>query len=138
MEAGRACDAKDAYSTCIETDDKSIDCRNNIVIAQKKCAIEEKALADVRGHASGAKTAETEYEAASTYRDKGLANDQERALKRCIKYDPKFVQCHIELFKIFKDRGDERNAATACKNVVKFGGQDLKADVDACTIYLKQ
>ena len=81
---------------------------------------------------------EGEYTAALEYKDKGMANDEERAYKRCLKYDPKFPQCHFGLFEIFKGRADEKNATSACKNFLKFANEtDFKQQVATCQQYVR-
>lgn len=138
MEAGRPCDGKDAYSTCIETDDANAQCRNNIVLAEKKCALQDKALVDLKEHRAGAKTPQSEYAAALQFKDKGLVNDEERAYKRCLKYDPKFAQCHFGLFEMYKGRSDEKNATIACKNFLKFASEsELASQVSTCKQYVR-
>jgi hypothetical protein len=62
-------------------------------------------------------------------------NDEERAYKRCLKYDPKFVLCHYGLFELFKNAQRREAGLTACKNFLKFAnetelpvaGRDLSA-----------
>jgi Tfp pilus assembly protein PilF len=137
-EAGKPCDAKDAYSSCIESDEKYAPCRNNIILAQKRCGLQDKALQDVKQRQAGAKTAEGEYAAARDYKEKGLANDEERAYKRCLKYDAKFAPCHYGLFELYKSRSDEKLATIACKNFLKFAQEtEFQAQVDTCRQYVK-
>jgi Tfp pilus assembly protein PilF len=137
MEAGKPCDAKDAYSSCIEADGDFAQCRNNIIVAEKKCKLQDKALDDVKQRAAGAKTPESEYSLALQARDKGLVNDEERAYKRCLKYDGKFALCHYGLFELFKNRSDEKNATVACKNFLKFANEaDFQSQVATCRQYV--
>ena len=106
-------------------------------MAEKKCKLQEKALEDVKARASGAKTPESEYSVAIQAKEKGLVNDEERAYKRCLKYDPKFSLCHYGLFELFRSRSDEKNATIACKNFLKFASeQDLKIQVSNCRQYV--
>jgi Tfp pilus assembly protein PilF len=138
VELGKPCDAKDAFSSCIEADANNIICRNNIINAEKKCKLQDKALVDVKERAAGQKTPESEYSAALKFREQGLVNDEERAYKRCLKYDPKFVLCHFGLFELFKARSDERNASTACKNFIKFASEnEYQAQVTTCQQYVR-
>ena len=81
-------------------------------VAEKKCALQDKALVDVkerrrrhqdtRGRVLGR---------ASSSSDKGLVNDEERAYKRCLKYDAKYALCHFGLFEIYQEpqRREERH-----------------------------
>jgi Tfp pilus assembly protein PilF len=138
MEAGKPCDGKDSYSACIEIDKDNASCRNNIVIAEKKCGLQDKALEDVKARAAGLKSPEGEYTLALQMHDKGLVNDEERAYKRCLRYDPKYPQCHYGLFEIFKNRSDEKNATIACKNFLKFAAEvDFRAQMQTCQQYVR-
>lgn len=138
VEAGRPCDGKDAYSTCIEVDESNVQCRNNIIVAEKKCKLQDKALEDVKGRQAGTKTPETEYAAAIAAKDKGLVNDEERALKRCLKYDPKYVQCHYGLFELYRNRSDEKNATIACKNFMKFAStSEYGTQISTCQQFVR-
>jgi Flp pilus assembly protein TadD len=138
MELGKPCDGKDAYSSCVEAEDNNPACRNNIIVAEKKCRLQDKALDDVKARAAGAKTPDAEYTAALTARDQGLVNDEERAYKRCLKYDPKFAPCHFGLFELFKSRSDEKNASTACKNFIKYANEsDFAAQLAQCKQYVR-
>jgi Tfp pilus assembly protein PilF len=137
MEVGKPCDGKDAFSSCIEIDKEFVQCRNNIIIAEKKCKLQDKALDDVKARASGEKTAESEYSAALVAKEAGLINDEERAYKRCLKYDAKFAYCHYGMFEIFRNRSDEKNARIACKNVIKFANPtELQQQVTTCTQFV--
>ena len=139
MEAGKPCDAKDSFSSCIEVNSESAECRNNIIVAEKKCSLQDVALQDVKEHEAGNKTPETEFNAALKYKDQGLVNDEERAYKRCLKYDPKFAQCHWGLFEIFKARADEKKATIACKNFLKFANEnDFPQQVETCKTYVRE
>lgn len=139
MELGKPCDGKDAYSSCIEAEDNNPSCRNNIVVAERKCTLQDKALGDVKGRADGTKTAETEYTAALTAKDKGLLNDEERAYKRCLRLDPKFPPCHFGLFELFRGRSDEKNATIACKNFLKYANEsDFSSQVAECRQYVRE
>lgn len=137
MELGKPCEAKDTFSTCIEADEKFPECRNNIIVAEKKCQLQDKALVDVKERAAGAKTPESEYSVAVAAREKGRVNDEERAYNRCLKYDPKFALCHYGLFEIFKGRSDEKKATIACKNFLKFANEsDFGSQVQVCKQYV--
>lgn len=138
MEAGKPCDAKDSFSSCIESDGNNVMCRNNIINAEKKCKLQDKALDDVKQRAAGQKTPESEYSAALKFREQGLVNDEERAFKRCLKYDPKFVLCHFGLFELFRNRSDEKLATTACKNFLKFANEsEYQSQVATCQQYVR-
>ncbi len=137
MEAGKPCDAKDTFSSCIEADENFPQCRNNIIVAEKKCKLQDKAMDDVKQRAAGAKTPEGEYSVAIQAKDKGLVNDEERAYNRCLKYDPKYALCHYGLFELFKNRSDEKKATIACKNFLKFANEsEFSNQVATCKQYV--
>ena len=137
MEAGKPCEAKDTFSSCIEADDNFPQCRNNIIVAEKKCKLQDKALDDVKARAAGTKTPEGEYSVAIQAREKGLVNDEERAYKRCLKYDAKYALCHYGLYELFKNRSDEKNASVACKNFLKFASEtEFSTQVATCKQYV--
>jgi len=137
MEVGKPCEAKDTFSSCIEADNEFPQCRNNIIVAERKCKLQDKALDDVKARAAGSKTPEGEYSVAIQAREKGLVNDEERAYKRCLKYDPKYALCHYGLFELFKNRSDEKNASVACKNFLKFANEsEFQTQVAMCRQYV--
>jgi Tfp pilus assembly protein PilF len=138
VESGKPCDGKDAFSSCIEADANNIVCRNNIINAEKKCQLQDKALDDVKQRAAGQKTPESEYSAALKFRENGLVTDEERAYKRCLKYDPKYALCHFGLFEIFRSRSDQKLASVACKNFLKFAGEtEFQPQVSTCQQYVR-
>ncbi|MBL9037853.1 MAG: tetratricopeptide repeat protein [Archangium sp.] len=138
MEAGKPCDGKESYASCIETDANKAECRNNIIIAEKKCKLQDKALEELKQRQAGATTAESEYSAALKYRDQGLVNDEERAYKKCLKHDGKYALCHFGLFELFKGRSDDKNATTACTNFLKFATQaDFPTQVATCRTFVR-
>ena len=137
MESGKPCEAKDTFSSCIEADENFPQCRNNIIVAEKKCKLQDKALEDVKARAAGTKTPEGEYSVAVQAREKGLVNDEERAYKRCLKYDAKYALCHYGLFELFKNRSDEKNASVACKNFLKYANEsEFQTQVAMCKQYV--
>jgi Tfp pilus assembly protein PilF len=137
MEVGKPCDAKDTFSSCLESDENFPQCRNNIILAEKKCKAQDKALDDVKARAAGSKTPEGEYSLALQARDKGNVGEEERAYKRCLKYDAKYALCHYGLFELFKNRSDEKNASTACKNFLKFASEtEFSNQVATCKQYV--
>lgn len=137
MEVGKPCDAKDTFSSCLEADENFPQCRNNIILAEKKCKLQDKALDDVNARKSGAKTADTEYSRAIQARDKGNVGEEERAYKSCLKIDAKYALCHYGLFELFKNRSDEKNASVACKNFLKFASEtEFSNQVATCKQYV--
>jgi Tfp pilus assembly protein PilF len=134
MEKSRPCDAKESYASCIEVDADNPQCRNNITIAEKKCQLQSKALKDV---SEREKTPQAEFSLALAAKTQGQVADEERAYKRCLKYDPKYPQCHFGLYELFKTRRDDKNAQTACKNFLKYAtGPEFEAQAAQCQQYV--
>lgn len=139
MEAGKPCDAKDSFTSCIEVKEDKAECRNNIIVAEKKCQLQQKALDDVKARASGEKTPASEYSLALQAREKGLSNDEERAFNRCLKYDPKYALCHFGLFELFRRRSDEKKATIGCKNFLKYANEtEFASQVATCKQYVNE
>ena len=115
------------------------ECRNNIIVAEKKCQLQQKALDDVKARASGEKTPASEYSLALQAREKGLSNDEERAFNRCLKYDPKYALCHFGLFELFRRRSDEKKATIGCKNFLKYANEtEFASQVATCKQYVNE
>lgn len=137
MEAGKACDAREAYTACLEADRDFAECRNNVAIANRKCAIVDPVVKDAQAATEGKKTASSEYALALTLKEKGLTNEEERAYKRCLRFDAKFPLCHFGLFEIFRSERRDKDANAACKNFLKYGSaEDFPRQTLACKNYL--
>ncbi len=133
MEAGKPCDAKDSFTACLEVREDTPECRNNVVIAEKKCQLQLTALA------AGEKTAAGQYSLALEAREKGQSSQEERALNRCLTYDPKYALCHSGLFELFRRRGDEKRAAVACMNVLTYANErEFASQVATCRQYVNE
>jgi Tfp pilus assembly protein PilF len=138
MEGGKPCDAKDAFSACLEVDGNNAPCRSNIMVAERTCQLQDKALSDVKEHHAGTKTPQAEFDNAVDFKQKGQVNDEERSYKRCLKVDPKYPLCHYGLFELYRNRSDQRLATIACKNFLKFASEvEFQQQVDACKKYVK-
>ena len=136
-EAGRFNEARDAYVACIEADPNNAMCRNNVAIVERKSKLQDPALKEVKDTLTGQKTAQGEYQLARNYKDKGLKNEEERAYKRCLKYDGKYALCHYGLFELFQEDRRDKEAKIACQNFLKFAeASDFKNEVATCERYV--
>lgn len=139
MELGRFRDAAEDYKSCIEADEKKIECRQNLVIANRKAGLSDKSLQDIKENATAEKSPEKEYQLAREYRERGLRNEEERSYKRCVKNNPRFAPCHWGLFEIFSDDRRDKDATTACKNFIKYADSaEFPKEVEACEKFLSR
>ncbi len=137
MELGKPCDAKDSFTSCIEINAESPECRNNIIIAEKKCQLQQKALDDVKARAAGEKTPASEYSLALEARENGRTSDEERSFNRCLKYDKKYALCYFGLFELHRRMADEKKATVDCKNFLKFANEtEFPTQVATCKQYV--
>lgn len=141
VEAGKSCDAKDTFTACLEVDDKNAACRNNLPIATQGCQSQASSLEQVRRGEGrrGGPSPGAEYDAALAFRHKGQVEEEEQAFKRCLARDPRYAPCHFGLFELFRTRGEDRNAAIACKNFMKFANAlESELQLDVCKKYLRE
>lgn len=137
LTVGKPCEAKDSFTSCLENEPESPSCHTNIIAAEAQCKLQDKALEDVKARAAGSKTPEDEYALALKARESGLVNDEERAYKRCLKYDARFPLCHFGLFELFKNRTDSKNATAACQNVLRYAKEpEHRVHIEACKRFL--
>lgn len=137
-DAGKHAEARDACASCIEADPGNAACRNNLPIYERKAALSDKGLQEIKDNAAGKNTPEAFFTAAQGYREKGLRNEEERQYRKCLKLDPKFALCYFGIFEVFKDERRDKDAQVACKNFLKFADHDdFKKQVATCERYLE-
>jgi tetratricopeptide (TPR) repeat protein len=136
-EAGKFNEAVDAYTGCLESDPENAVCRHNVATVRRKAQLLDPALKEVKESLAGQKTAKGEYQLAREFKTKGLENEEKRAYMRCLKYDDKFALCHFGLYEIFLAERQEKEAAKACKNFLKFAEQsEYKREFETCERYV--
>jgi tetratricopeptide (TPR) repeat protein len=137
-EAGKYSEAKEAYQSCIEANEKNAQCRSNLAIVARKAALLDPALKEIKDTQSAENSAPAMYALARTLRDKGLKNEEERTYKKCLKLDPKYPPCHYGLYEDFSEERRDKEATIACKNFLKFAVVDeFPKEVETCERYLK-
>lgn len=138
LEAGRCPEAPQAFGSCIEADPNFIQCRNNLPIANRKCALaspEVTAPVDTRVAADG--SAPAIFELARSYQERGLRNEEERQLKKCVQTEVTFAPCHYRLHQIFAEDRRDRDATAACKNFLKIASsEEFPSEIKDCERYL--
>lgn len=137
-DAGKHAEARDACASCIEADPENAACRNNLPIYERKAALSDKGLQELKDNAAGKNTPEAMYAVALGYKEKGLRNEEERQYKKCLKLDPKFALCHFGMFEITHEERRDKDATVACKNFLKFAEHDeFRKQVAACEKFLE-
>jgi len=126
MEAGNACEAAHAYSSCMayssrmEGNASISECPPNFSFATKMCQGVALPYMDFGKPKTSAKTPEGQYALARIYIKHGLKNEAQKAYGRCLRYNNTYAPCYYGLFEIFHEEGDERKARIACRNFLKF------------------
>lgn len=136
-EQGKFAEAVEAEKACLEADPDNAACRNNLAIHQRKAALLEPALQELRDTQTAENTPEALYALGQAFRQRGLESQEERAYKNCLKLDPRYPACHFGLFEIFNEQRKDRDATIACKNFLKFAPTDDFPDqVQTCQKHL--
>jgi tetratricopeptide (TPR) repeat protein len=138
-EQGKFCEAKDAYTSCIEANANHAQCRNNAAVVARKCALVDPVVKQAKQNAVAADSAAGLYQLALQYREKGLLNEEERTYKKCLKKDERFTACHHGLFLLYREARKDAAAQAACKNVVKFGNsEEFPNEITTCERFLSE
>ncbi|MBN1209842.1 MAG: tetratricopeptide repeat protein [Myxococcaceae bacterium] len=137
MELSRFAEAKDAFATCVSLDQKNPLCLNNLALAQRKAALTDSALKELKDTQTAENTAPALYTLARQYNEQGLVSEEERTYKKCLRLDGKYAPCHYGLYKIYSE-AKKRDAATiACKNFIKYGtAEEFPTEIETCEKYL--
>ena len=139
MELSRFAEARDAFGTCVNLDPKNPQCLNNLAIAQRKAALTESAMKEVKDLQPGDNTAPALYLLARQQSEQGLVDQEERTYKKCLRLDGKYAPCHYGLFRIYSDAKKKDAATIACKNFLKYGTvEEFPIEIETCEKYLSQ
>lgn len=137
MELSRFAEAKDAFTTCVQLDQKNPMCLNNLAIAQRKAALTDSALKEMKDTQTAENTAPSLFNLAKEYSEKGLTAEEEKTYKKCLRLDGKYAPCHFGLFKIYSEAKKRDAAVIACKNFIKFGTADeFPTETETCEKFL--
>jgi tetratricopeptide (TPR) repeat protein len=136
-DCGQLQDARDAYTSCLKADPENIQCQNNLAIINRKIALLDPAINEMKTRETAENTPQSMYNLGKTFGDKGLKYEERRYYKKCLELDPKYPQCHFGLFKLYE--ADQRlvDAKNACRNFLKFAlGEEFPRQVEECTKYV--
>lgn len=138
LEAGRCPEAPQAFQSCIDANPNSIECRNNLPLANRKCALSSPEVTDpVNTEIASDGSAPALFELARSYQDRGLRNEEERQLKKCVKTEATYAPCHYRLHQLFKEDRRDRDATAACKNFLKVASSgEHPREIEDCERYL--
>jgi Tfp pilus assembly protein PilF len=145
LKAGKFCEAQEAYTDCLRVDQENAECRNNVTIATRKCALLDPNL---REAASGPKPGDaTAPEGNGTepidlmnkgkaQLTNGLVNEARRNFRKCVRKDPNFSGCWYQLFKLDQQVQDNSSAGEDCKNLLRSAGEEAQDQRDECKTFL--
>ncbi|MCP3060558.1 tetratricopeptide repeat protein [Myxococcus sp. K38C18041901] len=137
MELGRFVDAREAFANCIQLDAKLTSCVNNLALAQRKAALTDAGLREVKDTQQAENSAPALYTLARTFREKGLLAEEETTYKKCVKLEGKYAPCHFGLFELFQDANKHEHAEVACKNFLKYAtSEEFPTEYQTCEKYL--
>jgi tetratricopeptide (TPR) repeat protein len=137
MELSRFAEAKDAFGTCVNLEPKNPQCLNNLAIAQRKAALTDSALKEIKDTQTAENTAPALYTLARRYNEQGLVSEEERTYKKCLRLDGKYAPCHYGLYKIYSDQKKRDAATIACKNFLKYGtAEEFPTEIETCEKFL--
>jgi hypothetical protein len=138
MELSRFAEAKQSFGSCVALDNKHPLCLDNLSIAQRKAALTDSALKELRDTRRAENSPEALFLLARQYRERGLVADEERTYKQCLKLDGRYAPCHYGLFQLYSDGHKREHAQVACKNFLKYGSvEDFPAEMETCESFLR-
>ncbi len=139
MELSRFVEAKDAFGTCVNLDQRNVQCLNNLSIAQRKAALTDSALKEFKDTQTAENTAPSLYILGQKYNGQGLVAEEERTYKKCLRLDGKYAPCHYGLFLIYQDAAKKDAATIACKNFLKYGtAEEFPNETTTCEKFLAE
>ncbi len=132
-KAGQHCEAQDAYKECIAVEENHAECRTNIAIAARYCALAAPSLQEIKETAATDGGAADYYRAGVAQKEKGLLGEADRAFRKCLRADGRFGLCHCQLAELRRQemKGDE--AKTYCKKCLNYTGpEQTSTERDMC------
>lgn len=137
MELSRYADAREAFANCAQLNPKATNCTNNLALAQRKAALTDAGLKEVKDTQQAENSAPALFMLARTFREKGLLAEEETTYKKCVKLEAKFAPCHYGLFELFQDANKHEHAEIACKNFLKYAtSEEFPTEYQSCEKYL--
>jgi tetratricopeptide (TPR) repeat protein len=137
MELSRFAEAKQSFGSCVALDGKHPLCLDNLSIAQRKAALTDSALKELRDTRRAENSPEALFLLARQYMEQGLLSEEERTYKQCLKLDGKYAPCHYGLFQLYLEAHKREHAEVACKNFLKYGSvEDFPTEMQSCENFL--
>lgn len=140
LKAGKFCEAQESYTDCLRVDQDNAECRNNVTIATRKCALLDPNLKEAasRPEGDGAATDASNdlYQKGLKEVNAGLLNDARRSFNKCVRKNPEFALCYYQLFKLDTAVQDVSAATSDCKKLLKNSGDDQAQEREECQNYL--
>ncbi len=124
LKLGKFCEAGEAFRDCLQIDADSVECRQNIVQATRRCSLMDASVREARDQAESHDSSEALYRLGMEQLSKGLAGDAERSFRRCIRGEPPIADCYCQLSKLARDDARAQDEASFCKKCVKLSGED--------------
>lgn len=132
-KAGRHCEAQDAYRECIAVEENHAECRTNIAIAARYCALATPALQEIRETAASEDGAIHHYRAGLAQKEKGLLSEADRSFRKCLRADGRFGLCHCQLAELRRNEAKNDEARTYCKKCLNYTSSDqISSERDMC------
>jgi tetratricopeptide (TPR) repeat protein len=143
MKAGKFCEAQEAYKDCLGVDGDNAECRNNITIATRKCALLDPNLKDLKAPPAQASSDGAPADAADGFYKKGLGqvsaglvNEARRSFGKCVRKNPQYALCYYQLYKLDLAVQDTGAAQDDCKKLLRNSGEDQSAERSECQNFL--
>jgi len=149
MKDGKFCEAQEAYTDCIRVDTSQAECRNNVTIATRKCALLDPNLkeaaaqpqpggeaAPTDGSSMGADSANAWYRKGVAQVNAGLLNEARRSFNKCLRRNTQFALCYYQLYKLDIAVQDTASAQSDCKLMLQNSGDQQAQERDECRNFL--
>lgn len=124
LNSGRFCEAAGAFKECLSNDGDNAECRTNLAQANRRCALIDPSLRELKDQSSSEETAVALLKLARQQLDKGLNTDAERTLKKCTRAEPPAGDCFCLLARISHDEARPEDESRYCKMCVKLSSVD--------------
>lgn len=136
-EAGRFAEAKDAFTSCLDSDPNNAPCRNGVALMHRKASLLDPALKEAEKASSDTNSPAALFALAREYRQKGLRNEEERTYRKCVRLEGRYAPCHFGLFEIYEQERRDKEAVIACKNFLKFAvAEEFPREAETCAKFL--
>ncbi|MFN7134581.1 MAG: tetratricopeptide repeat protein, partial [Myxococcales bacterium] len=138
-KAGQHCDAQEAYKECVAVESDHAECRTNIAIAARYCALAAPALQEIKQTAATGGDASAFYASGLAQKEKGLLAEADRDFRKCLKADGRFGLCHCQLAELRRQEAKTTDAKTFCKKCVNYtSAEQIVPEREMCERLLRE